>query len=132
MTNKTATDTAKYFYGWIGMGPTALQYTIFDYGWCSRSWWLLPIDRRSCRDGLKLVPSSTFAPIPGPLVGDLLLRDEAVTGESVKQLIKNSYGLHFNNQNLKGHRFLLEGKSVIAGLLKKACPVTVSLSGDEI
>jgi hypothetical protein len=132
LTNAIATDTYKYFNGWIGMGPTALLKTIMEYGWCSRSWLLLPLDRHTCKEGLTLLPSSAFSPLPGPLVPDLMLADKARNGETVARLTKNSYAIHLNNQNLKGHRIMLNDNSVLGSLLKKHCPVTARLSGDEL
>ena len=132
MSDSVGTNTLKYFYGWIGMGPTAVHNTIMDYGWCKRSWWPLPVNRQSCRVGLNVLPSPSFAPIPAPLVGDLLLRDQQEMGEKVKWLMRNSYGVHLNNQHLKSSRLSLIDNSVIAGLFRKYCPVTARLSGGEL
>ncbi len=79
-----------------------------------------------------MLPSSAFNPLPAPLVPDIMLGDKTRNGETVARLTKNSYAIHLNNQHLKKHRIMLNDNSVLAVLLKKHCPVTARLTGDEL
>ncbi len=121
------------------LGTKVFSMVLFgnnSHKWCGRSE-LSNITVFTCKSGLTGLPNAfgIHAFFDQQQYGFLTLETRYRANPVVEQLersLRHSYGLHLFNSMTRRFRMLTNDGSLLGELLKKNCPLTCELAGDEL
>jgi hypothetical protein len=120
---------------WAYLGTSIMSAALFAKNkWCG--WSELSNSKIfKCKSGLTVLPGALgvhpFGEI-GLIKGLMTSNFKVISRERAEALLKVSFGLHLFNSATKRTRILTNDGSLIGEVLKKNCPVTSEVAGDEL
>jgi hypothetical protein len=131
--NDTKLDNWDNLNIYLSMGPPTFEKVMEKYNWCHTMRIVIAYTSRVCKHNFNPLPTPAFNPLPWQHTSALLFGSKSEVGNTFESLTgRATYGIHAGNAFTKKFRILLKSDSVIAGVVKRVCPVTTELLVDEM